>query len=152
MNRKTKYSENIETEPNIGLRIIAGLLDYLVIGIFFYAYLYAFGEPDNLGKYTVNGLPALVPILFWGIITIGLEQLFGSTFGNFMVGLKPLSINGINRELTFGQSLRRHLLDPIDMSIFGVIGILLIRKTEKNQRMGDIWAETIVVKIRKFEN
>ena len=146
MNSKSKYLENIKTEPNIGKRILAGFIDYLFIGIFYFAYLYAFGEPNNDGGYTIYGVMTLPPLIFWGIFTIGFEQWFGASLGNQIVGLRPFSINGINRELTFGQSLKRHLLDLVDMFFFGLIGIILIQKTERNQRIGDIWAETIVLK------
>lgn len=146
MSRIKKYLENIETEPNIGKRMFAGFIDYLFIVSFFYAYLYAFGEPNNAGGHTVSGFMTLPPLVFWGIFTIGFEQWFGATLGNLLVGLRPLSINGINKELTFGQSLKRHLLDMVDMFFFGIVGIIVIQKTERNQRIGDIWAETIVLK------
>jgi len=140
----------LKTEPNIGLRILAGFIDYLIIFVFFFIYIYSFGEPNNEGGYTVNGLPALVPVLFWGIMTVGFEQFFGVTIGNSLAGLKPISINEMNRKLTFGQSLKRHLLDPIDMFLFGLIGIVTIKNTDKNQRVGDIWAKTTVIKIREI--
>ena len=146
MNRKINYLENINNEPIVGKRILAGFIDYLFIGMFYFAYLYAFGKPNNSGGYTIYGIMALPPVIFWGIFTIGFEQWFGASLGNHIVGLKLLSINGINSELTFGQSLKRHLLDIVDMSFFGIVGIILIRKTEWNQRIGDIWAETIVLK------
>ena len=149
MNRKNTIAENILTKPEIGKRILAGLIDYLIIGIFFIAYLYAFGEPNNEGGYTVHGIKSIVPLIFWGIITIGLEQWFEATLGNQIVGLRPVSINGINRELNFEQSFKRHLLDPIDMSLFGIIAIIAIQKTDKNQRIGDLWAETTVINIKK---
>jgi len=137
-----------KTESNIGNRILAGFIDYLIIFGFFFVYVYSFGEPSADG-YTVNGLPALVPVLFWGIMTIGIEQIFGATIGNILVDLKPISINGIDEKLSFGQSLIRHLLDPIDMFPFGLIGILIIKNSDKNQRVGDIAAKTIVVKTSK---
>jgi hypothetical protein len=91
-------------------------------------------------------------------MTVGLEQLFGATLANLLVDLKPISIrkthdnsafNGTDEKLTFGQSLKRHLLNPIDMFFFGIIGIITIKNTGNNQRLGDIWGNTIVEK--KFE-
>ncbi|WP_281013643.1 hypothetical protein [Psychroflexus torquis] len=32
------------------------------------------------------------------------------------------------------------------MFLFGLIGILTIKNSEKNQRLGDMWAKTSVVK------
>ena len=155
-----KVPAELKTAPNIGKRILAGIVDYLIICIFFFIFLLAFGEPDSEGELAVNGLPALVPILFWGIMTIGLEQWFGATLGNSLVGLKPISISKSNdnstfsrtdEKLTFVQSLKRHLLDPIDLFFFGLIGIITIKNTDKNQRLGDIWANTIVVKTSELK-
>ncbi len=80
-------------------------------------------------------------------MTIGVEQLLGKTLGNYAVDLKPISME--NTKPTFVQSLKRHLLDPIDMFFFGLIGILLIINTENNQRLGDIWAKTMVITTKK---
>ena len=149
--------EQLKTEPNITNRILAGIVDYLIIYGFLFFYVFTFGEPNPEGGYSVNGLPALVPVLFWGIMTIGLEQLFGSTLGNGLVGLKPISIRkqfdaksfgNYKEKPTFGQSLKRHLLDPVDMFFFGFVGIITIKNTSLNQRVGDLWAKTIVVKIK----
>ncbi len=133
----------IETKPQIGKRIFAGIIDYLIIYSFLYVFISIFGEITDEGVKQVSGLPMFIPMIFWGIMTIGAEQLFGKTLGNYAVDLKPISME--NTKLTFGQSFKRHLLDPIDMFFLGLVGILLIKNTENNQRLGDIWAKTIVI-------
>ena len=133
------------TKPQIGKRIFAGLFDYLIIYSFLFIFVYFFGETTAEGEKQVTGLPMLIPIIFWGLMTIGAEQLFGRTLGNYAVDLQPFSIENMNKKLTFGQSFKRHLLDPIDMFFFGLVGILLIKNTENNQRLGDVWAKTIVI-------
>ena len=148
---KTNQSEAIQAKSNVGLRILAGFIDYLIIYTFFFLYIYTFGEPDEEGGHSVTGLPGLAPIVFWGLITVALEQLFGVTIGNYLAGLKPVSINGVDRKLSFGQSLTRHLFDPIDMFFFGLVGILTIKNSDKHQRVGDIVAKTIVVKASSKE-
>ncbi|MFI2741607.1 RDD family protein [Zhouia sp. PK063] len=145
MSEFEQFSE-LKTEPNIGKRILAGLVDYLIIYIFCAIYIYAFGELNDEGGYSVNGLPALGPIIFWGIMTVGFEIGLGATLGNSLVGLKAIPKNETNRKLTFGESFKRHLFDPIDMLFFGLIGIVTIKNTYKNQRLGDIWGNTIVVR------
>ena len=138
--------QELRTESNIGKRIFAGFIDYLIIYAFLFIYIYAFGEPNEDGEYSVNGLPALVPIIFWGIMTVGLEIGLGATLGNSLAGLKAIPKSGVNRKLTFWESFKRHLLDPIDMLFFGLIGIVTIKNTDKNQRLGDIWGNTIGLK------
>ncbi|WP_299313226.1 RDD family protein [uncultured Aquimarina sp.] len=144
-------SNRIMTEPNIGKRFLAGFVDYLIIYTFIFLILYIYGEPDSSGEYSVTGIPALFPLLFWGIMTIGMELWFGATIGNSLVGLKPIPISEQNRKLSFGESLKRHLLDPIDMFFFGLIGIIAINNTERNQRVGDLWAKTLVVKTENLK-
>ncbi len=131
-------------KPNIGARFLAGFIDYTIISIITFLLIYILGKPNDKGAYELNGLPALIPIVFWGIFTIGIEQLFGATLGNGIVGLKPVQENLFGK-ISFMQSLKRHLLDPADMFFFGLVGFITISNTLKNQRVGDIWAKTIVV-------
>ncbi len=129
---------------HIGRRILAALVDYTFIYAFFAVYIYAFGQPSEEGRYEVNGLPALVPLVFWLMMTSGVEQLVGCTIGNFLAGLRPVSLIEGSKQLTFSQSLKRHLLDPVDMFFFGFVAVITIRNTPNRQRIGDIWAHTKV--------
>ncbi|MGK0421840.1 MAG: putative RDD family membrane protein YckC [Polaribacter sp.] len=140
----------IKTESNIGNRFVAGLVDYIIIYGFTFFLSYTIGEPNNEGGTSLSGLPALIPIIFWLIMTVGLESGLGATIGNSLVGLKAIPKNGTNRKLTFSESFKRHLLDPIDMFFFGLVAIITIKNTEMNQRIGDLWAKTIVVSIKSL--
>jgi uncharacterized RDD family membrane protein YckC len=74
-----------------------------------------------------------------------LEQFFGQTLGNAIVNLKPVGIQ-TNQKPTLTQSFKRHLVAPIDLFVlFGLVGYLTIKNTDKNQRLGDLWAKTIVI-------
>ena len=136
---------NIKTKPNIRRRFFAGFIDYSIIFTSQLLLIIFLGTPDEQGEYHLTGLICLVPILFWGIMTIGLELAFGATVGNLIVGLEPIPINGTSNEIRFSQSFKRHFLDIIDMFFFGLVAYITIKNTEKNQRLGDIWAKTIVV-------
>lgn len=136
-------AENISLAP-INKRFIAALIDYALIIIFMGYYIDAFGTPNDEGGLSVTGFMALPINLAWFILTIGLEQLFNSTIGNGIMGIKPMQEDGINKP-TFIQSLKRHLLDPIDMFFFGLVGYIIMKNSPKRQRLGDQWAKTIVV-------
>ena len=133
--------KNNTLKTNLGKRFLAGLIDYSVIFTFFYVFVYS-----------VNGILALVPVLFWFAFTVLLELLFDATLGNSIMGLKPKSLIKNNGELSFSQSLKRHLLDPIDMFPFGLIGIMTLKNTDRNQRLGDIWAKTIVIDNKDYQS
>lgn len=145
-------NQPFNTESNLGKRFLAGFFDYFLIYAFVLAFTFAFGEQNSDGEYTVTGLSALIPISFWIIMTVGLEIGLGATIGNSIFGLKPIPKNGTNRKLTFAESFKRHLLDPIDMFFFGLVGILTIRSTDLNQRVGDLWAGTIVIRNKNGPN
>ena len=142
MNKKKSY---------IGLRFLAGFIDYAIVFVFFYMYVTNYGIENEDGEYSVSGIMANVPILFWLVWTVGVEQLLGATFGNIIFDLEPKSLvkNKLEEKITFGQSLKRHLLDPIDMFLFGFIAYISIKNSDTNQRIGDVWAKTTVVKAKK---
>lgn len=144
--------ENNLAKSNLGKRFLAGLIDYSIIWTFYYVFLYTFGEQNEEGSYSFPGILSLVPILFWFIFTILFEFLFGATLGNSIVKLKPKSLTHTKGELSFKQSIKRHLLDPIDMFPLGLIGILTIKYTDRNQRLGDIWVKTIIIEKKQLNS
>jgi uncharacterized RDD family membrane protein YckC len=148
----------ISTKSNLKKRFFAGLFDYSTIFIVTYLIFDIWGVANSEGNTHVTGFPAFCIFLFWCIWTVGLEQIFGATLGNSIFNLKPISTRKKQLKLTLGQSIKRHLLDSIDLSPIG-IGVLLIKNTENNQRLGDIWAETIVIdetdqnqSVKKFDD
>lgn len=131
----------------IGRKFIAALIDYsIIITLDYYLILY-FGKAveDQTGSYELTGLPPLITILPWLLFTVAFEYFMGSTFGNGLVSLKPFNKENHDTKITFTQSFQRHLLDPIDMFFFGLVGYLVM-KNNKGQRLGDLWANTIVLK------
>ena len=140
---------DLKTKPFIKLKILSCLIDYAIIFTINSLIIVNYGEENNDGAYTLNGWPALIPIIFWLIMTAGFEYFLGATLGNEIVGLKPISLDG-SKKLKFTQSLKRRFLDTIDMFMFGLIAYITIKNTTKNQRLGDIWANTIVVKTEEY--
>lgn len=135
----------LSTKPNLGKRMLAGLIDYVLIFSYWGVMFYFFGEPNNEGGYTVSGLPGLSVMLCWLAMTVGMEQVMGATLGNKAMKLRPVPKYSPSEKLSLGQSLKRHLLDLFDLWPFGVLGILMIKNTKSNQRLGDLWAKTVVI-------
>ncbi|MEO5777204.1 MAG: RDD family protein [Flavobacterium sp.] len=136
--------EHTKTKPHTAARFLAGFIDYAIIFAVTVYLIVLIGKKKADGEYEIAGLTLLIPMLFWAFMTIGLEQLFGVTLGNGIVGLKPVQEN-LPGKISLEQSFKRHLMDPVDMFFFGLVGFITISKTPKNQRVGDLWAETIVV-------
>ncbi len=133
----------IQKKVKLSSRFFASLIDYLVIISFYVFFLLKYGEQNTDGEYTVHGLKSLIPFLFWFIYIVGIESAFNATVGHFILGLKVIKPD--NSRISFSDSLKRHLLDIIDFSFFGIPAIVTIKNTPLNQRIGDLWAKTIVV-------
>ncbi|WP_299684075.1 RDD family protein [uncultured Dokdonia sp.] len=136
----------IETQPHIGRRIVAGSIDYTIIYALSFFTMMLLGVQVNFDANQLNNAFSLIPIGFWILMAIIIEITAGATIGNLIVGLRAIPINGQYRKLTFLESLKRHLLDPVDMFFFGLVGIIVMKNTPYNQRIGDLWAKTMVIK------
>jgi len=131
-------------EDHSGKRFTAGAIDYTIILVFCFVYLYAFGSPNAEGGRTITGLPAFGPIAFWFVWLVLPEFIWGTTLGHLINGLKIISEEG--EKPSFSQAVRRRLCDPIEITwCFGLIAFILIKNTQYNQRLGDIWGKTFVV-------
>ena len=136
------------TKFYIRRKFLAALIDYSIIFTIFFLLVSIFGRPseDNHEIIELKGFPAFISMFLpWFISIVCFETFLGATLGNGIVGLKPVDQKNKSRNLTFIQSFQRHLLDPIDMFFFGLIGYLVM-KNNNGQRLGDIWAKTVVVK------
>ncbi|UOE42194.1 RDD family protein [Chryseobacterium suipulveris] len=127
-------------------RIIAGVIDYSIVLTLTCIYIFTFGEKNELGEYSVNGLKAIPIFIFWFFYFCVIESTLNSTLGNYLMKLKPVDLN-TEKNIDFKQSFLRHLLDPIDMSLFGLVGIIIIKNSPESQRLGDLLAKTKVIKL-----
>lgn len=104
-----------------------------------------FGIENKEGGKTVTGFPALLPVVLWFLYFVLIEGHYGATIGHRIFNLRVLNFN--RNEISFSQALKRHLLDIMDFIFYGFPAIIVIRNSEKHQRIGDMWAKTIVVDI-----
>ncbi len=141
----------MKEEKFIFRRIVAGLIDYSIVFVFIFIYVSIFGKINDDGTKSVDGIKTLPALLLWFIYICVIEMTFGSTFGNFVVRLKPVDLE-TRKEITLKQSFLRHIVDPIDMFFFGIVGIILIKNSENNQRLGDILAKTsVIIGFKRFK-
>jgi uncharacterized RDD family membrane protein YckC len=136
-------------KTNLRKRVIASLLDYSVFLIPACLYILVFGHDNVEGGKTVSGLLAIPLPICWFLYFVVVESVYGGTLAHQALNLKVVTLK---RDIpNWTQNLKRHLLDPIDILFFGIPAIISIRNTDKHQRLGDLWAETIVVDIKDPE-
>ena len=140
---------NFKTKPNLKKRIIATLLDYALFLLSTYLYIMLVGQENDEGGKTVNGLLALPIPIVWFIYFVIIEAFYGATLAHQGLYLKVLTVD--RKEIEFTQALKPHLVDPIDILLYGIPAIIAIKNSDQHQRLGDMWAKTIVIDTKDKE-
>lgn len=138
-NYKSKEYENAK----LSSRIMATFIDYGFFFLIVYVYMIFFGQETEDG-YQVKGFAAIPIVAGWIIYFVLMEWKY-STIGHQILGLFTIQIN--NQKTTLKQTFARRCFDPIDIFVFfGLIGFLVAKSNENNQRVGDLVANVKVVK------
>jgi uncharacterized RDD family membrane protein YckC len=138
-----KENEQFQYKTNLKKRFFASFIDYLLIFVLTYIYISRFGIETEEGIKSVQGLTTLPIIIVWFLYFVVIETYKGATLGHKAFNL--LVLTDKRKKIGFMQALKRHLVDPVDFFIYAIPAIMAIKNTDKKQRLGDLWAKTIVV-------
>ena len=134
----------IKTEPKLLKRTVSTIIDYGIYLAFYIWFLMTYGELNDEGAYAINNDPiGLWIIIVWFIYFPIIESIKGQTLGKLILGLRVVTKNG--NSISFWQAVKRHLVDMLDFFFFGIVAIIAIKNTPDHQRLGDLWAKTIVI-------
>lgn len=150
-------SPTVPDEPavhyaGLGRRFAAHLLDgllvlvaYIVIGSIVAA---GTGNMTSDG-FEMEGGPAFAAMALTFLVALAYFSVFessrsGRTPGKRLLGIRVTTLDG--GQASFGQGVTRNLLRLIDGLILYLPGIVLIMMSDRNQRLGDRIAETVVVR------
>ncbi len=129
----------------IGIRFVSLLIDSIILSIIFGALSMIFGV-GMTGREMVPWYWGL----FYFIIFIGyftyLEGSRGQTVGKMITKIKVVREDG--KPIDMSQAFIRNILRIIDGIVVYLIGAILIWRSDKEQRLGDRVAKTVVVKAR----
>jgi uncharacterized RDD family membrane protein YckC len=140
---------NSKYKSNLTKRIFATLIDYGLYLLFFSVYIMILGTDNLEGGKTVSGFLAFPLFIIWFIYFIVIETLNGATLGHHCFDLKVVTLE--RKEIKIAQAIKRHLLDLIDILFYGIPAIIAIKNSDKHQRIGDMWAKTIVIDTKDVE-
>jgi uncharacterized RDD family membrane protein YckC len=154
-----QHSIEITTTQNVTIeyelasmreRILAWLLDGVIIG-FGYLLLYQLAQ-TIFGSFWDSGWS-----MFWGVMMFLVYFLYhifmeilnsGQSLGKMALNIRVVRLDGKDPE--WSDVVMRSMLQLVDsLFCFGIIGILLIKTTPKCQRLGDMAANTTVIKIHQ---
>jgi uncharacterized RDD family membrane protein YckC len=136
------------TLAGIGSRCIAALLDLLIQGGVLLAAAIALGVLGGGGSRLGQGAFAIVFLLVFFAYDVLFEvRSRGRTPGKRWTGLRVVRTGG--RPITFVPSCVRNVMRVVDiLPAFYAIGMFSIFVTERNQRLGDLAAGTLIVRER----
>jgi len=142
---ETTLNISIEhTVASVAERIVATLLDYMFIGIYYLAIYILFKLTGIFGNaaYVIASLP----VLFYDLI---LElTMDGQTWGKKIMKIRVVKADG--SEPGFTDYLIRWIFRLLeDVVLLGTLPVVLIIFRGKGQRLGDMAAGTVVVRIEK---
>lgn len=143
--------EGLEIElhlAGLGSRLVAALIDFVIVGIVLILAAFGmFGLADFLGSAMLAiGLGWLIMLLILLGYFVAFEVFAdGRTPGKAMFSLRVLMDDG--EPVGFGPSVVRNLLRLVDLfPALPILGPIAILVSDKNQRIGDMAARTIVVR------
>lgn len=143
---------------SVGERVLAYLLDVLVIGAY-YIFIYYFifnllhvgdllGDLDMWSENAIHGIISL-PVLFYALWQEALME--GQTIGKRIMKIKVIKIDGY--QAGFGDYLIRWLLRIGEVTFpMGFIGLITMMISGKTQRLGDMAAGTAVITLKNNIN
>ncbi|HEX6710860.1 MAG TPA: RDD family protein [Rubrobacter sp.] len=131
-----------------GRRVLATIVDAIVLGVGFWVMAILFGstsvEGGQVGA-SLSGLAFLVLSLLSIAYFIVLEGYLGQTLGKMLVGIKVVredtgAVPGIK-----GATIRT-VMRLIDGLFAYLVAFIAVLASQKNQRLGDMLANTLVVR------
>lgn len=141
-----------QVPASIGERILARLIDYIILIIYLFASFYLFNE---LGLFRQMRdlslvifllavyLPAFCYSFLWEVYNNGQSP------GKRIVNIRVVKADGTTP--TLSSYFLRWLLFGIDFIMTGGLGLIVAIVSKNNQRLGDLAAGTIVIKEKNYK-
>lgn len=139
----------------LGKRFVAHLVDLIIVFIIFYVIgMQVAGEVGGVTQegFSLEGTPALVTMILSFVASLGYfmftEGRNGQSFGKLVMGIKVVSGDG--SPCSMRQAFVRNFLRLIDGLFFYLVGIILMLRSDRSQRLGDRIADTVVIRKAKM--
>jgi uncharacterized RDD family membrane protein YckC len=137
------------TLAQISKRIIAALIDYFLFSMAYAMLLLAFGHEEKLDDgrpiVALEGWLKTIPFIVWIVTFPVMESFEGKTVGKKLMKLQVMKLNGTRYSLL--DSMKRRICDWVEFALFGLPAFLIANNTSLRQRLGDLWAGTVVVNV-----
>lgn len=144
-----QYVRINQTPASAGERVLARLIDstiiflYLLLNVLFFQHV----NIPFIGAGEIIFLILIVlPILCYSLAFEVFNN--GQSIGKKLLNMRVVMAEGSTP--TLGAYLLRWILFPIDLPLTGGLGLVFILVTKHNQRLGDLAAGTMVIKLNNY--
>ena len=136
-------SQNVAIEQpvaSIGERIGAAAIDYIILAVYYFLVFYL----GDIEEAPLATLLFMIPALFYHLVCE--MAMNGQSWGKRLLNIKVVKIDGTRPG--FSSYLIRWIFRIVDvLFLFGAISTLVIIINGKGQRLGDIVANTTVIRV-----
>lgn len=134
-----------QTPASVGERLIARIIDYVVLGIYIVCAVYI-TSILHLSEYYIILLLLFLPVLCYSLLC---EVFYnGLSVGKWLMNMRVLKADGSTPSLS--AYFLRWLLYVVDVPLTSGLGVLVMLINKNNQRLGDLAANTIVIKEKDY--
>lgn len=140
---RTAHNVGIDVEvAGLGDRVLAALVDYLIIGSLFVGLVVVVTFAESLALFIAGYLPLFAYFLLCEVF------LDGQSIGKRVRGLRVARLDGTPP--TLGTYVLRWLLRIVEIDLaFGTVAFVTILVNGRGQRLGDLAAGTTVVRVKR---
>jgi uncharacterized RDD family membrane protein YckC len=131
-----------------GRRVLATIVDGVLLGLLFFVMSMLFGSSSAEGgqvNAALNGLPFLMYLVLVVAYYVLMEGYLGQTVGKMLLGIKVVR-EGTGEVPGLQGAAIRTVLRIVDGFFFYLVAFISVLASAKNQRLGDMVANTLVVK------
>jgi uncharacterized RDD family membrane protein YckC len=129
----------------VGRRAVAIIIDMILLSIVGYVIALATGSTTAAG-FNLEGGPAFLWLIIALTYYILMEATAGATLGKKAMGLKVVKEGG--EPIDWKASIVRNIMRIVDGLFFYLVGAIVVWVSRKKQRLGDMAANTLVVKAK----
>ena len=130
-------------------RVVAFIIDELAVGAYLFMAFYFIGM-INEATHSTSDTPTLVLLIPAIIYPALMETLMGGqTLGKWLMSIRVVKVDGSSPDV--GAFLIRWMVLPIDIIFFGALALFSMLVTARRQRLGDLAAGTMVIKLHTYD-
>lgn len=146
-----QYVRISQTPAGLGERFLARIIDLIIIVLYLIATITSIAAMPvgmrNGTSFVILLFALYLPVLGYSLLFELFNQ--GQSPGKKLMNIKVVMTDGSTP--TLGAYLLRWLLFPIDVTFTGGLGVLFVLLTKNNQRIGDLAAGTMIVRMNNYK-